>query len=257
MSLPPSLLQPIENHHCFPGVWTGDSDVLVCLDPTRPPQRSRTVSCSECYSRFGVLETLLAPGTNSATLAGQLTQHVRGLRGYTLSTGGYHARGPGFWLSVVYFGSCGLFLVDGTRSRTLGSDLDLLLLAFQHGILQTFDSRLLDPAHYRTQAVHVSFASNPGPVRGKQDLLAWSGCRLQATSGYQPATIIEFLPVASQGSAAPAAATAKTLAAAKSAVPTASPASRPKLKLGDICPICKAEVRVRPLLHKTYQGCLC
>ncbi len=254
MSLPASLLQPIENHSCFPGVWNNDSDVLVCLDATRPPQRTRNVSCSECYARFGALESLLPSGMNSQTLASQLTQHIRSLRGYTLSCGGYHARGPGFWVSVVYFGSCGLFLVDGTRSRSLGSDLDLLLLAFQHGVLQKFDSRLLDPARYRTQQVHVNFATNPGSVRTKQDLLSWTGCRTQAAAGFQPATLVEFLPIASQVSGTPAAA---PRTAAGSGKASASTAARPALKVGDICPICKAEYRLRPLLNKTYLGCLC
>ena len=54
-------------------------------------------------------------------------------------------------------------------------------------------------------------------------------------------TLAEFLPQ-KRKPAAPAAG--------------AAPAARP-LKVGDICPVCKAEVRVRPLLHGTYVGCLC
>jgi hypothetical protein len=226
--------------------------VLVCLDPAKPAQRSRNVSCSECYARLGALESLLPAGMNSATLASQLTQHVRGLRGYSLSSGGYHARGPGFWVSVVYFSSPGLFLIDGSRSRSLGTDLDLLLLAFQHGILQPFDPRLLDPAHYRTQSVHVNFATPPGQVRTKQDLLSWTGCRSQSTPGYQAATLAEFLPVANQ---VPAAAPASV--AVKAATPAAAPVARTAPKVGEICPVCKAEFRIRPLLHKTDLGCLC
>jgi len=256
MALPASLLQPIENHPCFPGVWNSDADILVCLDPAKPLQRTRVVSCTECYARFGVLETLLSAGMNSSTLASQLTQHVRSLRGYTLSSGGYHARGPGFWVSVVYFGTSGLFLVDGSRSRKMGADLDLLLLAFQHGILQPFDPRLLDPAHYRTQAVHVNFATPPGPVRCKQDLLSWPGCRAQAAPGFQAATLAEFIPVASQAAAAVVATgTTKGNGSAKPGGPTA--AAPAKLKVGDICPVCKAEFRPRPLLRGTYVGCLC
>ncbi len=249
MALPASLLQPIENHPCFPGVWNSDSDILVCLDPAKPLQRSRVVSCTECYARFGVLETLLPSGMNSSTLASQLTQHVRTLRGFTLSSGGYHARGPGFWVSVVYFATGGLFLVDGSRSRKMGSDLDLLLLAFQHGILQPFDPRLLDPAYYRTQSIHVNFATLPGPVRCKQDLLSWPGCRTQAAPGFQAATLAEFVPVASQ------AATATSKGGTGKSGGQTAPAAKPKV--GDICPVCKAEYRLRPLLNGTYVGCLC
>src|SRR5205809_1111537 len=98
MSLPASVLQQIETHSCFPGVWQSTSDVLVCLDPKTAPQRSRVVSCSECHAKFGVLDTLLPAGMDSYALARRLTQHLRALRGYTLSAGGYHPQGQGFWV---------------------------------------------------------------------------------------------------------------------------------------------------------------
>jgi hypothetical protein len=245
MPLPPSLVQLVEQHPCFPGVFCADSNVQVCLQANGAAQLSRVVSCSECYQKFGVLETLLPSGTDAYMLARQLTQHVRTLRGYTLAVGGYHAKGPGFWISAVYFASCGIFLIDGARSRALGTDLDLLQLAFRHGVLAPFDPRLLDPKQYRTRQVHVRCATPPGPVKNLQALLSWQGCQTQAAAGFQPATLAEFLPVAATTAPAPPSAS------------TTATGTAGRLKPGDVCPVCKAVVCARPLLNGTYVGCLC
>jgi hypothetical protein len=244
MPLPASLVQSVEQHPCFPGVFSADANVQVCLQASGTPQVCRVVSCSECYQKFGVLETLLPSGTDAYLLARQLTQHVRQLRGYTLAIGGYHAKGPGFWVSTVYFASCGVFLIDGARSRALGPDLDLLLLAFRHGVLTPFDPRLLDPKQFRTRQVHVRCATPPGAVQNLQALLAWSGCQTQAAAGFQPVTLAEFLPVATAVAPAPASA-------------PAGKANAARLKPGDVCPVCKAVICARPLLNGTYVGCLC
>src|SRR5262245_36001719 len=127
MPLPASLLHHIEQHGCFSGCYSGELDAQVCIDPSRPLMPIVSASCHDCLtSKVSVLRSLLPSGISSDWLASQLTQHLRGQRGYTLSFGGYHARGPGFWLSAVYYGNGGLFLLDGIRSRALGSDLDLL-----------------------------------------------------------------------------------------------------------------------------------
>jgi hypothetical protein len=208
------------------------------------------VSCLDCLSfKIGVLQTLLPAGTTVYTLADQLTQHNRQARGFGLSVSGYHARGPGFWFSAAYYPHCGLFLLDGERSRSLGSDLDLLLLAFRHNVIQPPDPRMADPRLYTTQVVHVNFAGSPAPFANKQALLASPQCQTQAQKGFHRVTLAEFQPRAAQ---------ANQSAAAKPAAPAAKPApARPALKLGDTCPVCHAQVRVRPLLHGTYVGCLC
>jgi hypothetical protein len=249
MSLPASLLQQLEQHPCFPGVYHGDPNVFICLDPTRPPQRGRVVSCSECYQKFGVIESLLPTGMDSHQLAQEVTRHIRAHRGYTLSIGGYHAKGPGFYVSAVYFSSCGVFLIDGARSRANGSDVDLLILALRHGVVQPFDPLLLDARHYRSRTVHVRCVPPPPPLRTVQDLLSWQGCQTHAATGFHPVTLAEFLPV----STAPAPARAATT----SATSGNATAAAPQRKQGDICPVCKAVICVRPLLSGTYLGCLC
>src|SRR5438094_3851970 len=134
MTLPATLLQQVEQHGCFSGCYGSELEARVCLDAAQPLETVAVVSCLDCLSfKVGVRRTLLPGGGSSHTLASQLTQHVRTARGFGLSFSGYHARGPGFWLAVAYYPRCGVFLIDGARSRGLGSDLDLLLLAFNHG----------------------------------------------------------------------------------------------------------------------------
>jgi hypothetical protein len=243
MALPASLIQQVENHGCFTGCYAPEWIAPVCLQPAQPPQSVVMVSCHDCLSfKVGVLQSLLPPGTSASSLADQLTQHNRRRRGYGLSSAGYHARGPGFWLQAAYY-PCGLFLLDGERSRATGTDLDLLLLAFRHGVIAPPDPRMLDPRLYVTQTIHVNYGAAIGPVACKQDLLSSPQCRLQAHKGFQRVTLAEFQPISSQ---------------AKPPAPASAPRNAAKaLKLGDICPVCKGEVKLRPLLHGTYLGCLC
>jgi hypothetical protein len=78
-------------------------------------------------------------------------------------------------------------------------------------------------------------------VKSKQDLLGSPQIRAQAQSGWLKLTLAEFLPVTQ---AAGGKAGAKTPA--------------PKvLKPGDVCPVCGAVVRERPLLNGSFVGCLC
>jgi hypothetical protein len=244
MAVPASFLQHVEQHGCFSGCFGNESDVSICLDPARPLQPLLVVSCRDCFTKVGVPRTLLPAGASSSWLADQVTQHLRRLRGFTLAFSGYHARGPGFWLSAAYYGGCGLFLVNGERSRSLGSDLDLLLLAFKHSVVPPPDPRMLDAKQYSAQVVYVNYAGPATAVACKQDLLSSSHCRLQPAPGFERVTLAEFQPLA-RAAAAPAAA-----AAAR------KPAARP-LKVGDVCPVCGHEVRERSLLQGTFVGCMC
>ena len=235
MALPPSLLQHVEQHGCFTGCYGLSSDIRGFFNPLQPPVPMVAVKCLDCDGPLGVPTALLASGTNSAMLADQLTQHLRGRRGYTLSTAGYHTQGPGFYFGAVYWATCGLFLLNGERSRSLGQDLDLLMLSFRHGVLKPPDPGMLTPSRFSVQTIYVD-PTQPLPSVGiKQGLLNFPGCRTQAVGGWQRLTLAEFTPIA-----------APTTAAA-----------RKQQKLGDRCPTCGAEVRVRHLLQKSYVGCLC
>ena len=55
------------------------------------------------------------------------------LVGFGLAVSGYFTKGSGFWFSAVYY-SCGLFLINGERSRPLGTDLEQLIHAFHQGV---------------------------------------------------------------------------------------------------------------------------
>jgi hypothetical protein len=242
MTIPASLLHHAEQHGCFSGCFGTESDSAVCTDVRQPPQPVVQISCKDCLSfKIGTLRSLLPAGNATCYwLASALTQHFRTRRGYTWAVAGYHAQGPGFWLSAAYVASDGLFLLDGERSRGRGSDLDLLLLAFQHGVAPVSDPGMLDVRQYATRVAYLNFAGLAGPVGGLAGLLASPHCLAQQKPGFSRVTLAEFLP--HKRAPAPAASTA--------------PAAR-AVKVGDVCPVCKAEVRVRPLLHGTYIGCLC
>jgi hypothetical protein len=252
MALPASLLQQVEQHGCLTGCYGQEWAAGVVLDPNQAPHPALFVSCKDCMTfKVGIMQSLLPPGTTVHALADDLTRHNRQRRGFDLTVSSYHARGPGFWLQVAYYASAGVFLLDGERSRALGSDLDLLILAFQHGVLSAPDPRMVDPRLYTTQTVYVNYAGTPAPVCSRQDLLSAPQCRLQPHKGFQKVTLAEFQPVASAAKAPANAAPVATKV--KSSKPTAAAA----LKVGDICPVCKAEVRTRALLNGTYVGCLC
>lgn len=247
MTLPASFLQHVERHGCFTGCYNADSSVSVCLDPNRPLEPMTVVNCQDCLTRMGVPLSLLPNGMSAPALATLLSDHMRVKRGYTLSLSGYHARGPGFWLSAVYYGACGLFLVNGERSRQMGSDLDLLLLAFQHGILQPPDPRMRDPKQFAVSSVHVNFSAPQAVITSKQALLASPQCRASAQAGWQKVTLAEFLPLSTAAAAQPAGPIAVAV----------KPLPAKPLKPGDRCPVCGAEVRERPLLNGSFIGCLC
>jgi hypothetical protein len=250
MTLPASFLQHIEQHPCFTGCYNSASGVQACLDPNHPLVPQVVVSCTECFASFAVLTSLLTSGISSMTLADQLSHHVRMRRGYVLSVSGYFTNGPGFWFSGAYLGR-GLFLVGGDRSRKLGSDLDQLLLAFQHNVMNLPDPRMIDPRQYVAQTVYSRFTAQSVCTPDKQALLASGHVSAVSQPGWQKLSLLEFLPL----STAPAAPSAVPPAASRRAA--AKPTTRAPLKPGDICPICGAEVRTRHLLRNTFVGCMC
>jgi hypothetical protein len=242
MALPPALLQLVEQHGCFTGCYGFNSNVEVFTSPTAPPVPMFSVSCMDCLAHFGVLGSLLPKSMNKYQLADQLSEHVRVRRGYSLSVSGYNAKGPGFWFSAVYWASCNVFLLDAERSRQLGSDLDLLMLAFQHGVLKAPTPEMLKPASFAVQPVYYDVRQPMPAVSAKADLLTAPGISLQPVTGWKKLTLAEFVgAVPGSAQAAPS---------IVSAVPAAP-------GIGQRCPKCGAEVRQRTLLYETFVGCLC
>jgi hypothetical protein len=236
MALPPALLQFVEQHGCFSGCYGSSSELHAFVTAAQPPVPMVSVSCLDCLGHVGVLASLLPKGMYSYQLADQLSQHVRAQRGYTLSVSGYHTHGPGFWFSAVYWANCRLFLLDGERSRQLGSDLDLLMLAFKHNIVKPPAQAMLNPSGFAVHPLYFDLRQPMPVVTAKADLLTSPGVSLQPKTGWKKLTLAEFT-----GTAAPAA------RAPKSA----------HLAVGQRCPKCGAEVRQRTLLQQTFIGCMC
>lgn len=252
MALPAPLVAAIEAHTCFTGCYHCESPVEICMDPTQPLAPIVHVSCADCLSfRVGTLTRLLPAGTTTYALADALTAHMRAQRGYRWALSGYHAVGPGFWLSVASLTES-LFLVDGVRNRNgARSEADLLVELFKHKLAQPWDPIMLDPALYAAEVVYLNLATPLPPIQSKQDLLACPQYSAAAKQGFRRITVLEFLlPVAAAPS--PLRAIAPVLAAAP-----AAPARPRKLERGDICPVCKAEFTERPLFTGSFVGCLC
>ncbi len=243
MALPPALLQFVEQHGCFSGCYGSNSNHHAFTALAQPSQPMVTVTCEDCLMHLGVLSSLLPPGMASYKLADQLSQHVRARRGYSVSVSGYHARGPGFWFSAVYWSSCNVFLLDGERSRKLGRDIDLLILAFQHGVMSPADPAMRDPLAFAVEAVYLDPGQPLTPFAAKADLLSAPGVSLQPVAGWKKVTLAEFVGTPAIASAHPAA--------------SAKPATSASPVVGQHCPNCGAEIRVRTLLNQTFVGCLC
>jgi hypothetical protein len=216
----------------------------------------------------GSLASLLPPGTTQYSLAQELSAHMRAVRGYRWAFSGYHATGPGFWLSAAYYGD-GLFLVDGSRNHGGAKDVDLLVQAFRAKLAQPDDQGMLDPALYATDVVHLSCAPPLGPVRTKPDILRLSQCSLAPRQGYRRVCIVEFLPLTTQLTSPSGSTTGvpPVIAGAPTPPPLVGTPPRPPVvaaaaksaaaRPGEICPVCGAEVRERPLFSGTFVGCLC
>jgi hypothetical protein len=243
MALPPALPQFVEQHGCFSGCYGSSSNVQTFVAPNQPPVPVVVVTCRDCYAQIGTPAALLSQGLASHTLADLLTQHVRAKRGYSLSVGGYHTQGPGFYISAVYWANCRLFLLNGERSRKLGTDLDLLLLAFRHGVLTPPDPGMIHAGNFAIETVYLDPARLLPAVTNKLTLLQSPGVRCQPVAGWHKLTLAEYRP--------------PTPAPATPAPATKTPAAKAPLKIGDRCPVCGAEVRQRSLLNGTFVGCLC
>jgi hypothetical protein len=239
MAIPASFLTHLEQHGCFSGCYGSESDMLVCLDPSQPLQPQTVISCRDCFAKFGILRSLLSNQCSTQSLATDVSRHLLGKRNFTWAVSGYYTNGPGMWFRGAFVASGGLFLLDGDRSRQLGSDLDQLMLAFKHGIVQPTHSLMTDPKQYTLETVYLRFIHPFSSITCRQDLLASPHYRAQPSQGFQRATMAIFQPLA------------------PAPQPTAKPVSAGPPKLGSICPKCKAEVKVRSLLKATFTGCLC
>jgi hypothetical protein len=248
MALPPALLQLVEQHGCISGCYGSSSNLQAFITSAGPAAPMVSVTCLDCLGHVGVLASLLPTGMSSYQLADQLSQHVRALRGYSLSVSGYHTNGPGFWLSAVYWTSCQMFLVCGDRSRSLGSDLDLLMLAFQHGVLKSTSLGMLNPTSFTVQPLYHDSRQTLPAVTVRADLLSATGISTQPVKGWKDLTLAEFV-----GPANPNPAVAPPPRAAASTTVAAVPAPG----VGQRCSKCGAEIRRRSLLNQTYVGCMC
>jgi hypothetical protein len=211
----------------------------------------------------GALASVLPPGTTQYTLAQELAAHMRAVRGYRWAFSGYHATGPGFWLSAAYYGD-GLFLVDGSRNHGGAKDVDLLVQAFRARLAQPDDPGMLDPALYASDVVHLSCTPPLGAVRTKQDILRLAQCSLAPRQGFRRVSIVEFLPLtASLAAVVPSLpVTPPTTKAPSITSTTATAPPTPRVvarapRVGETCPKCGAEVKERPLFSGTFVGCLC
>ena len=263
MPLPNSLLSAVAGHRCFAGCYSSDPVTHVCTDPAQQLlSPALQVVCSDCLSfRVGALPSTLPRGMSSHALANELSAHVRGLRGYVWATSGYSSAGTGLWITAAYYGN-GLFLVDASRNGSQSTDLDILIRAFQLGVVSPEDPRMVLAALYTSEVVYVDMTQPITPVRCKQDLLASPHCRTTRTPGYQRATVLEFVPLARN------ALLNQSLAFAPPQTPAARPSTPPPAPAAPVaaarnsadanmCEKCGAEIKERPLFCGTYVGCLC
>lgn len=242
MSLPASLLAVIESHGCITGCYSPGQPVATCTHPARPLARVLQVACQDCLTyHVGVDAKLLTGSVDPRHLADAVSSHVRRVRGYEWSISGYHLA-PGFWLSAVYFGD-GLFLVDASRNGPLANGLACLIEAFRAGIASPSEPGMLDQALYTVEDVFLDVRRPLGPVRTKQDILASRQVRAASGLSTRKMALLEYGPVATK--------------AALPALPAQPKAAPRKLRKGEVCPKCKAEVKERPLLAETFLGCLC
>lgn len=263
---------------------------MVSTAPGSAPQRVVQVSCKDCLSfHVGALATLLPAQMTSDQLARELSHHVRLLRGYAWSVGGYHYACNKIWLSAAFY-PCGVFLLDGSRNHDGRSDLELLIEAFRGGLVKPQDARMLDPGQYATQEVYLDMSVPITPVRGRHDILRSQQCSPTFRVASRRVTVAEFLPMQAlaQPTSPPVVAGASTPGAAgamiaqpvtgsgqigthagqltpPTGIPGAAPAitsaparaRKPATRVGERCPICGAVVTERPSLTETFVGCLC
>lgn len=204
MTLPPSFLTTIEEHRCFSGTFSRGDLVEAVVDPALPPSVLLSVQCHDCLTWYaGVMRSALPAGTTLNSLASEATRHASSVRGYDAVLGGYHSAGGGFWLSAVYIDALKGFLLDGHRSRASGSDLDLLMLAFQHKLMTPADPAMTDPKHYTTQALHVEMARWRGPFTSLSAFLSSPAVQARSAPTTKQVTLALFQPGIATAAASP------------------------------------------------------
>lgn len=268
MSLPQSLLTCVEQHACFAGCFSGRRVERLILNSTQPPERGVVIECKDCLSFYvSTLDSLLPAKMDEYRLAKSLSQHVQQLRGVTVATGGYHVEASGFWLNAAYFAQGGFFLLDGESSRNIGSDLDLLMLALNHGVLSVSEPGIDDPANYAVQTIAMDRTSGPmGHLTTVAHLLAAPYVSTSPTkpTGWLNVTLAEFLPVStiapspSASLSAAAATGTRTLISDRRSIRgdcrgSHSWAAEDRRCLSEL----RSEFRERTLLHDTYVDCEC
>ncbi len=266
--LPSSLLSLVESHGCFSGCYDFHSDVMAIVDPNRPAKAMFQVQCEDCLSfHVGALRSHLPGIKYGSHLATQLTEHMRQLRGYAWSVGGYHVSAR-IWLSAAYF-PCGVVLISGERNPQHNDDLACLITGFKHGVVQATDPAMLQSANYRVHTAYLDMSKPIAPVRDIGDILTSPQCSTNYRQGYHRVTVAEFLPVAQAATSALAGGTASM---SSTPLPSSGQANSPAtpqpndppitlesepMVIGDICPRCGGEFKERPSLTKTFIGCLC
>jgi len=249
MAPPATFLKAIEEHRCFSGTFARGYDIATVVDPALPPFSVFSVNCRDCLTWYaGVARSALPAKTTLDALATEATRHSSAVRGYDDALGGYHAGGGGFWLSAVYIRSLQAFLIDGRRSRAMGSDLDLLLQAFKLGVMKMPDPGMVDPSRYVAQSVHLDMSQWRGPFTSLGAFLASPAVHARGTSNTSSVTLATFQ------SAVTAVAPVTPAVPAVTATAPQGPNQRTE---GTTCPACGEVVRWRPLLTSHYLGCGC
>ncbi len=243
-----------EAHSCFSGCYAPGNRLHCLVDVAAPPEPAVDALCEDCLSfRVGGLISQLGSGMTQYQLARDITHHMRVQRGYTLSFGGYHTQGGGFWLSAAYWHPSGVFLLKSDRGASqASSDIDLLVRAFQNGVAQPLEPNMLDASQYRSQRVFLNMVGLHGPMSAAA-LLGSSHVSQTRKRGYVEVTVAEYLPVAGRPML-PARAPSPSPAPKALAAPAAP---RRRLALGERCEVCGEVVAERPLLTSVYVGCAC
>lgn len=259
-------------HPCFSGVFDRGNEIQLYGVQAQGPVTLLDFQCEDCLRfRLACRADALPPGVTHYQAAELLTQHVRSHRGYRLSVGGYHTA-ISEWLSAVYWDAAGLFALHSDRGTGAGKPaLDVLIHALQKGLIRPLHPAMLDPQQYRTQEVFLSVVPPPS-VTSMATLLGSSHVATGWKPGYSRVTLAEFLPIAAQASAGPAAGAAQPAAsatsanaaavnvaaanavAANAAAANAAPVVR---QVGQACPECGEIIGERWLLTSTYIGCRC
>ena len=257
MTIPASLLNAVDTHACFSGCYDADSDALICTHATQPPERMLQVQCEDCLGfHVGSLARLLPPHMNADQLANELSEHVRKLRGYAWSIGGYHYSYNRLWLSAAYY-PCGLFVIDASHNARNRKDLDVLIEGFRCGLINPQDPRMTDPALYITRQVYLDMSAPLVPVNSMHDLLQSPLCSTSFRGHGRRVTLAEFQPLAVRTSRQRSPVRTTPPPPATTSPFTITPPARTTLNIGERCPVCGAQVKERPSLTDTFIGCLC